>query len=239
MIMNKLNILKKIINESNYIVALTGAGVSTKSGIKDFRSDDGLKNESTIPMEVLLSRDYFYSNTKEFYKFYKKYFNSSKVEPNNIHYYLKKLEDENKLKAIVTQNIDGLHSKAGSICVLELHGTTYKNHCIKCNKEYDSNYVFKSKGIPKCNCSGVIKPDVVLYGEMLPEKEFKEAIKHIENADLLLVLGSSLVVYPAAGLINYFSGKNLVIINKDKTPFDNYASLVINDDISSVFDNIK
>ena len=236
--MDQIQELKKMIDDSNKIVVLTGAGVSTDSGIKDFRGKDGLSKSYNIPMEILLSSDYFYNHTKEFYEFYKEYFDSSKIEPNITHKYLKKLEDQNKISAIVTQNIDGLHSKAGNKKVYEIHGTTYLNHCIKCNKEYKSDYVFNSKGIPKCSCGGIIKPDVVLYGESLPEDALKNSINTIKNADMLLVLGTSLVVYPAAGLIDYFNGKYLVIINKDKTPYDRYASLVINDSLSKVFSEI-
>lgn len=233
--LNKIEELKKIIDESKRIVVLTGAGVSTDSGIKDFRSKDGLSKESSIPMEILLSSNYFYSHTEDFYKFYKAYFDCSKIEPNITHKYLKKLEDEGKLRAIVTQNIDGLHSKAGNKLVYELHGTTFSNHCIKCNKKYDSDIVFKSEGVPRCSCGGLIKPDVVLYGEQLPAKDLESSVKEIENADLLLVLGSSLVVYPTAGLINYFKGKNLVIINREKTDYDSDATLVIHDNLKDVF----
>ncbi len=233
--MNKIDELKKIIDESNNIVALTGAGVSTDSGIKDFRSKSGLSSTSSIPMEILLSSNYFYSNTEDFYKFYKEVFDCSNIKPNITHLFLKKLEDKNKLKAVITQNIDGLHSKAGSKKVLELHGTTFSNHCIKCNKKYNSDIVFKSKGVPKCSCGGIIKPDVVLYGESLPEDALNESIRVIEKADTLLVLGTSLVVYPAAGLIDYFYGKNLIIINKDETPYDHKANIVIHDNLSKVF----
>ena len=232
--MNKLDELKKIIDESNNIVALTGAGVSTDSGIKDFRSKNGLSNNSKIPMEILLSSNYFYINTEDFYKFYKEVFDCSNIEPNITHLFLKKLEDNNKLKAVITQNIDGLHSKAGSKKVLELHGTTFSNHCIKCNKKYNSDIVFKSNGVPKCSCGGIIKPDVVLYGEQLPEDALSESVRVLEKADTLLVLGTSLVVYPAAGLIDYFNGKNLIIINKDETPYDHRANLVIHDNLSKI-----
>ncbi len=237
--MNKIEKLKQMINESNNIVAFTGAGISTDSGIKDFRSKNGLSKESCIPMEILLSNNYFYSHTKDFYNFYKEYFNGSKVKPNDAHKYLVKLEKEGKLKAIVTQNIDGLHTKAGSNNVLELHGTTYSNHCIKCNKKYSADFVFNSKDIPYCNCKGLIKPDVVLYGENLPEDAVQKSIDYISKADMLIVLGTSLVVYPAAGLINYFKGKYLVIINNDPTQYDNKASLVIHDNISKVFKELK
>ena len=237
--MNKIEKLKQMINESNNIVAFTGAGISTDSGIKDFRGKNGLSKESNIPMEILLSSNYFYTNTKDFSNFYKEDFNGSNVKPNAAHKYLTNLEKEGKLKAIVTQNIDGLHSKAGSINVLELHGTTYSNHCIKCNKKYSADYVFNSKDIPYCTCKGLIKPDVVLYGEALPENVFQKSIDYISKADMLMVLGSSLVVYPAAGLIDYFRGKYLVIINNDSTQYDNEASLVIHDNISKVFKEIE
>lgn len=227
--------LKELINKSNNIVVFTGAGVSTGSGIKDFRSKDGLSSEVDIPMEILLSNDYFYSNTEEFFKYYKKYFDITNIEPNIVHKYLKKLEDLGKLKAIVTQNIDGLHSKSGTSNVYEIHGTVYTNHCIKCNREYDYKYVFSSVGVPHCSCGGIVKPDVVLYGEALPEIEFNKSIKAIENADLFIVLGSSLVVYPAAGLINYYYGDKFVIINRDKTSYDRFAKIVINDDLVKVF----
>jgi NAD-dependent deacetylase len=237
--MNKIEKLKEIINKSDNIVVITGAGVSTDSGIKDFRSKDGLSKESSIPMEILLSSNYFYSYTEDFYEFYRKYFDCSNIEPNVTHKYLKKLEDEGKLKAIITQNIDGLHSKAGNKNVFELHGTTFSNHCIKCNKKYDSKKVFNSNGIPKCSCGGIIKPDVVLYGESLPIHELNTSIEKIKEADLLLVLGTSLVVYPAAGLIEYFNGKNLVIINRDKTSYDSVATLVMHDNLSDVFNYLN
>lgn len=237
--LNKLEKLKKIIDESNNIVVLTGAGVSTDSGIKDFRGKNGLSETSDIPMEILLSSNYFYNYTEDFYKFYKATFDCSKIKPNITHKYLKKLEDKGKLKAIITQNIDGLHSKAGSKKVLELHGTTFSNHCLKCNKKYDSSIVFKSNGVPKCTCGGLIKPDVVLYGEQLPIDALNESVEKVSNADVLLVLGSSLVVYPAAGLIDYYRGNKLIIINRDKTSFDNEAVLVINDNLKDVFEYLN
>lgn len=237
--MDYISELKQMINESNNIVVITGAGVSTASGIKDFRSPDGLAKESNIPMEILLSSNYFYSHTEDFYDFYKKYFLSKKIKPNITHEYLKKLEDSGKLKAIITQNIDGLHSKAGSKKVYEIHGTTFTNHCIKCNKKYNSDYLLEQKGVPKCSCGGIIKPDVVLYGEMLPEKALQESIAAIESADMLMVLGSSLVVYPAAGLIDYFNGEKFVIINRDDTDYDSEATLVIHDDLSKVFNELN
>lgn len=241
--MNKINQkkireLKEIIKESNNIVFFGGAGVSTASGLKDFRSKDGLYNEKNnllnVSPEFMLSVSCFYSFTKEFYKYYKANMNSLNVKPNIVHEYLVKLEQLGKLKAIITQNIDGLHQKAGSKNVLELHGTIYKNHCIKCGKEYSTEYVFNSEDIPRCECGSIIKPNVVLYGEMLPE-DFVLAEKYISECDLLIVAGTSLIVEPAASLINYFRGKNLVIINNDETPYDKRATLIINEDLTSVF----
>jgi len=241
--MNKINQkkireLKEIINESNNIVFFGGAGVSTASGLKDFRSKDGLYNEKNnllnVSPEFMLSVSCFYSFTKEFYKYYKANMNSLNVKPNIVHEYLAKLEQLGKLKAIITQNIDGLHQKAGNKNVLELHGTIYKNHCIKCGKEYSAEYVFNSEDIPRCECGSIIKPNVVLYGEMLPE-DFVLAEKYISECDLLIIAGTSLIVEPAASLINYFRGKNLVIINNDETPYDKRATLIINEDLTSVF----
>lgn len=230
--------LKKIISESNNIVFFGGAGVSTESGIPDFRSKDGLYNQKyDYPPEEILSHTFFYNNTEEFYKFYNDKMNSLNIKPNITHIKLKELEDKGKLKCIVTQNIDGLHTKAGSLNVLEIHGSIYRNYCTKCNKFYDAEYVFKSNGIPKCNCGGTIKPDVVLYEEPLNES-FEQAIYYISNCDTLIVAGTSLTVYPAASLIRYFNGKNLILINKDKTPYDNIATLVINKKLGDVFKEI-
>ena len=240
--MNKIEELQKIIDESENIVAFTGAGISTESGLKDFRSKDGLynqKNKYDFPPEYLLSSDCFYNNTNIFYEYYKENLNVEGIKPNITHNYLKHLEDIGKLKAVITQNIDGLHNDAGNKVVYEVHGTISKNKCTKCGKEYDKDTVFKSNDIPMCSCGGLIKPKVVLYGESLPEYEVNKSIEAIYNADTLLVLGSSLTVYPAAGFINYFKGKNLVIINLDKTPYDNKATLVINDNLSNVFSKLK
>lgn len=226
---------KKIINESNNIVFFGGAGVSTESGIPDFRSKDGLYNQKyDYPPEEILSHTFFYNNTEEFYKFYKDKMNSLNIKPNITHIKLKELEDKGKLKCVITQNIDGLHTKAGSKNVLEIHGTIYNNYCDKCHKYYDAEYVFKSNGIPKCSCGGIIKPDVVLYEEPLNES-FEEAIYYISKCDTLIVAGTSLTVYPAASLIRYFNGKNLILINKDKTPYDDIATLVIHKNMSEVF----
>ena len=237
--MDKIKELEKMIDESNNIVAFTGAGVSTDSGLKDFRGKNGLYKEKTIyPAEYMLSNNCFYSNTELFYEYYKENFNCLKTKPNITHKLFKKLEDIGKLKAIITQNIDGLHTKAGSKKVYEVHGTILKNYCLKCHKEYDAKYVFESSGIPKCKCGGIIKPHVVLYGESLPEKEFSSGLAAIKNADMLIVAGSSLTVFPASSMIDYFHGKYLVILNNDKTPYDNMADLVINDELKDVSNNI-
>ena len=229
--------LKKLIDNSNNIVVFTGAGVSTLSGIKDFRSKDGLYNmKYKYPVETILSHSFFINNTKEFYKFYRDKLNCIDKQPNICHKYLKYLEDSNKLKGIITQNIDGLHSKAGCKKVYELHGSIYENYCLKCGKFYDEKIVFNNTKLPICECGGLIKPNVVLYNEPLDDNVMNESIKLISNCDLLIVIGTSLTVYPAAGLISFFKGKNLVIINRDKTNFDDKASLVINKDIKDVFE---
>lgn len=227
---------KKMIDESNNIVFFGGAGVSTASGIKDFRSKDGLFNlKYDYPVEEILSHTFFMNNTDIFYKFYKDKMNVLDKEPNNCHKYLVKLEKQGKLKGIITQNIDGLHTKAGSKNVLELHGTIYKNRCMECNKEYSAEYVFNSDGIPKCECSGIIKPEVVLYEELLDDEVVYKSIELMLNADMLIIAGTSLKVYPANTYINYFRGKYLVVINNDETFIDDYASLVINENINDVF----
>ena len=238
--MEKIETLQKMINEANNIVFFGGAGVSTDSGIKDFRSKDGLYSLKTkYPAEYMLSSDMFFKHTSEFYEYYKENLNCLNVEPNATHRYLKKLEDDGKLKAVITQNIDGLHSKAGSKNVLELHGTVFKNHCIKCGKSFSAEYVFNSKDVSLCDkCQGIIKPDVVLYGESLPDC-FYDAERFIQKADMLIVAGTSLTVQPASGLISLFRGKYLVIINKTKTPYDQMADLVINDSLKKVFEKLK
>ncbi len=238
--MNNFKQLQKMIDESDNIVFFGGAGVSTESGIKDFRSVDGLYNEKyDYPPEEILSHSFFLSHTKEFYKFYKDKLNSLDNKPNKTHAFLKKLEDKGKLKAIVTQNIDGLHERAGSKNVLLLHGTTYKNYCMNCHKEFSAEYVFNSKEIPLCTeCNGIIKPDVVLYEEPLNDEVVRKTIKAIDNADLLIIGGTSLAVYPAASFINYFHGKYLVIINKDSTPYDSRADLVIHEKLGEVFSKL-
>lgn len=239
--MNKIEELQKLIDESNYIVFFGGAGVSTESGIKDFRGKNGLykeKNKYDYPPEYLLSSTCLYNDTELFYDYYRKNLNNDSILPNVTHKYLAKLENEGKLKAIVTQNIDGLHQKAGSKNVYEIHGSVLRNYCNNCNKEYDSDYIFKSKGIPKCKCGGLIRPDVVLYGEMLPPC-FIEAQYHISASDLLIVAGTSLTVEPAASLVRLHKNNRVVIINNDKTSYDNYANLVINSPLGEVFSKLK
>lgn len=238
--MDEIKKLQEMIDSSKKIVFFGGAGVSTESGIPDFRSVDGLYNQKyDYPPEEILSRTFFDNNLEGFYKFYKDKMIAKGVEPNYAHIFLKKLEDKGKLLAIVTQNIDGLHTKAGNTNVLELHGSTKRNYCMKCGKFYDEDYIINSKGIPTCSCGGVIKPDVVLYEESLNERTMYKAIQAIMEADMLIVGGTSLTVYPAAGMIRYFNGKNLVLINRDRTQYDDYASLVIHDKISEVFKKIK
>ena len=228
--------LKTMIDESNSIVFFGGAGVSTASGIKDFRSKDGLFNmEYDYPVEEMLSHTFFMNHTEEFYKFYKDKMNVLNKLPNSCHKYLAKLEKNGKLKGVITQNIDGLHTKAGSKNVLELHGTIYKNRCMDCFKEYSAEYVFNSSGVPKCSCGGIIKPEVVLYEELLDDEVIYKSIELILNADMLIIAGTSLKVYPANTYINYFRGKYLVVINNDETFMDDYASLVINENINEVF----
>ena len=227
--------LELMINECHNIVAFIGAGVSTDSGLKDFRSEDGLyKQKSSYPVEYLLSHACFNENQELFFKYYKENFDCRKVLPNNNHILLKKLESIEKLKAIITQNIDGLHTKAGSNKVYEIHGSIYKNYCLQCHKEYNVSKIFNSKNIPKCTCGGIIKPQVVLYGESLPKDEYNEGLKAIRKADMLMILGSSLTVYPAASMIESFKGKYLIIINKTETAYDYRADLIIHDNLSTV-----
>ena len=231
--MDKIEKLKQMIDEVDNIVVFTGAGASTDSGIRDFRGKNGLyKEKSLYPAEYMLSNACFYEHQEEFYEYYKENFNCLNILPNDCHKLFKKLEDIGKVKAVITQNIDGLHTKAGSKMVYEIHGTIYKNHCLKCNKEYGPEVIFNSDGIPKCKCGGVIKPNVVLYGEMLPDKDYMGGLLAISKADMLIVCGSSLTVYPASGMIDSFNGKYLVIINHSETPYDYKANLVINDNLA-------
>ncbi|MCD2492270.1 NAD-dependent protein deacylase [Lacrimispora sp. NSJ-141] len=216
-----------VVNSEN-IVFFGGAGVSTESNIPDFRSVDGLYNqEYDYPPETILSHSFYRKNTKEFYRFYKKKMIFKEAEPNPAHLALAKLEQEGKLKAVITQNIDGLHQMAGSKEVLELHGSVHRNFCTRCGRFYDADYILEAKEIPICECGGIIKPDVVLYEEGLDYGIMQKAISYIAAADVLIIGGTSLTVYPAAGLIDYYRGKKLVLINKGITPMDRRADLVI------------
>ncbi len=231
--------LKQIIEESDNIVFFGGAVVSTESGIPDFRSVDGLYNQKyKFPPEEIISHSFYMKNKEEFYRFYKDRMLYEGAQPNVTHKALVKLEQMGKLKAIVTQNIDGLHQMAGSKVVYELHGSVMRNYCEKCGKFYDFEYVKNSKGVPHCECGGDIKPDVVLYEEGLDEEIVEKAIKSIEEADVLIIGGTSLIVYPAAGLIDYYKGDKLVLINKTMTIRDSRADLVINDSLGKVFSEI-
>lgn len=240
MIMNKTDTLIQWILESKKIVFFGGAGVSTESGLKDFRSKDGLYYESyKFPPEEILSHHFFIRNTKEFYDFYRDKLNTEGFSPNVTHYVLSELEKKGKLSFIITQNIDGFHQMAGSKNVLELHGSIKRNYCMKCHTFYDDKFVFSSCNVPICTCGGIIKPDVVLYEEGLNDDVVKKSINEISKADLLIIGGTSLNVFPAASFIHFFKGKHLVLINKEKTSFDNYCDLVIHDSLGNVFQKIK
>ena len=233
--------LKNIINNSDNIVFFGGAGVSTESNISDFRSEKGLYNAVSnygYPPEEMLSRTFFENYTETFYKYYKENMLYLGAKPNNAHIALAQLEHSGKLKAIITQNIDGLHQLAGSKNVIELHGSVHRNYCRKCKKFYEATYIKNSGGIPKCECGGIIKPDVVLYEETLNNSSIEKAINYIERAKTLIVGGTSLAVYPAASFINYFRGDDLVLINKTPTSYDRMATLVINEKIGDVLRNI-
>ena len=239
--------LKEYIKESKKIVFFGGAGVSTESGIPDFRSKDGLYNQHDVQFdkyepEYLLSRECLYNNPKVFYEFYRQKMDTRNIEPNITHKVLAKMEQIGKLEAIVTQNIDGLHQKAGSKNVFEIHGTTRRNYCSKCKIEYHPDFIFNTKdAIPKCECRGLIRPDVTLYGESLPTKAVDNAISAISHADMLMIGGTSLQVYPAANFISYFTGKHLVVINKE--PIDLTLNvdtdLIIIDSLGTVFSEIE
>lgn len=231
----KIEKLKEWIDDSDNIVFFGGAGVSTESGIPDFRSQDGLYNqEYAYPPETILSHTFFMRNPKEFYRFYRNKMLVLDAKPNAAHRKLAQWEKEGRLKAVITQNIDGLHQKAGSREVLELHGSVLRNYCTKCGKFYGLEAVLESEGVPRCTCGGVIKPDVVLYEEGLDQHTLQKAVYYISNADVLIIGGTSLTVYPAAGLIDYYGGKKLVLINKSVTPMDSRADLVISGPIGEI-----
>ncbi|MBO4331181.1 MAG: NAD-dependent protein deacylase [Oscillospiraceae bacterium] len=233
--MNAVETLKKWIDESSNIVFFGGAGVSTESGIPDFRSVDGLYNlKYDEPPETIISHSYFMRHTDKFYKFYRDKMIYREARPNSCHTALAELEKRGKLSAVITQNIDGLHQLAGSKNVIELHGSTLRNYCMKCGKKYGVDYIMEAEGVPHCSCGGVIRPDVVLYEEGLDDGDLERAVKYIRRADMLIVGGTSLTVYPAAGLIDYYGGNRLVLINKSETPYDSYADLVIADSIGTV-----
>lgn len=239
--MDKIQMLQDIIDTSNYIVFFGGAGVSTESGIPDFRSQDGLYNlKYKYPPEEIISHSFFENDPAEFYRFYTDKMIYKEARPNAAHYKLAELEKAGKLKAVVTQNIDGLHQLAGSLAVYELHGSVLRNYCTKCRTFYDVDYVLGAKGIPYCEkCGAIVKPDVVLYEESLDERIIEGSVMHIRNADTLIVGGTSLNVYPAAGLLRYFKGKHLVLINRSTTPYDDWAELIINENIGEVFSKIR
>ncbi len=227
--------LRGIVRRAKRIVFFGGAGVSTESGIPDFRSVDGLYNQQySEPPEEILSHHYFLAHPEEFYRFYRNKMLYPDAQPNAAHKRLAQWEDEGRLSAVVTQNIDGLHQKAGSKKVYELHGSVLRNHCMRCNRFYDLQYMMDGTGVPRCSCGGIIKPDVVLYEEGLDERTIRGAVTAISRADVLIIGGTSLAVYPAAGFISYFDGSDLILINRDPTPQDRNASVIIRDPIAQV-----
>ncbi|MBE6939637.1 MAG: NAD-dependent protein deacylase [Ruminococcaceae bacterium] len=231
--------LKELTDSSHNIVFFGGAGVSTESGIKDFRSVDGLYQQKfAYPPETMLSHTFYLQHTEEFFDFYRAKMLAPDAQPNAAHKKLAQWEQEGKLKAVITQNIDGLHQKAGSREVLELHGSTLRNYCQRCGKFYDLNRILHSRGIPRCSCGGTIKPDVVLYEEGLDEDIMDRALRYIRQADMLIIGGTSLVVYPAAGLVRYYQGNKLVVINKGPAGRDLHADLVIDGPIGQVLSQL-
>ncbi|MCF0132497.1 MAG: NAD-dependent protein deacylase [Blautia sp.] len=232
--------LQELIDTNDNIVFFGGAGVSTESGIPDFRSQDGLYNQKyDYPPETILSHSFFMSKTEEFYRFYQDKMLCDTAKPNAAHLKLAELERAGKLKAVITQNIDNLHQMAGSKIVYELHGSVHRNNCMRCGKFYNFSYIKEAKGVPKCSCGGVIKPDVVLYEEGLDDDVIRGSVRAISEAQVLIIGGTSLAVYPAAGLIDYYRGNHLVVINKAPTPRDRYADLLINEPIGQVFSQIS
>ncbi len=238
--MNSVEQLKQWVKESDNIVFFGGAGVSTESGIPDFRSVDGLYNQKyDYPPETILSHTFYMEKTDEFFRFYRDKMLELDAKPNAAHLKLAELEQAGKLKAVITQNIDGLHQAAGSKTVLELHGSIHRNYCLKCGREYNAREIKESTGVPHCSCGGQIKPDVVLYEEGLDSQTIQDSIYYINQADVLIIGGTSLAVYPAAGLIDYYRGKKLVLINKSATPMDRRANLLIQDSIGKVFSQLE
>ena len=237
--MQEIQTLQSWIRDSQNIVFFGGAGVSTESNIPDFRSQDGLYHQSyQYPPETILSHRFFMQQTEEFFRFYREKMLYLQAQPNQAHLQLAKWEREGKIKGVITQNIDGLHQKAGSRHVVELHGSVLRNHCMRCGKAYTAEEMAQSQGVPRCTCGGVIKPDVVLYEESLNGADIEEAVRLIENAEVLIVGGTSLAVYPAAGLIDYYRGDRLVLINRDATPYDRRANLLIQERIGWVLGQI-
>lgn len=231
--------LRQWISDSSNIVFFGGAGVSTESGIPDFRSVDGLYNQTyAYPPETIISHSFYRKNPEEFYRFYKDRMLFPDAKPNAAHRALAKLEKLGKLRAVITQNIDGLHQMAGSKEVLELHGSVHRNYCTRCNKFYSLEDIMAMDGVPHCTCGGIVKPDVVLYEEGLDDQVMQKSVEYIRHADLLIIGGTSLVVYPAAGLVNYYKGNRLVVINKSITPMDSEADLVASGKIGEVFSQI-
>ena len=238
--MNEIEFLQEMTDKAENIVFFGGAGVSTESGIPDFRSVDGLYNQIyQYPPETILSHQFFINNTEEFYRFYRKKILYLEAKPNDAHIKLAELEAKGKLKAVITQNIDGLHQLAGSEKVLELHGSVHRNYCMDCHQFYPVQMIKDSQGVPKCSCGGTIKPDVVLYGEGLNSEVMNQPVAAIASADVLIIGGTSLGVYPAAGLIDYYRGRNLVLVNKTETPMDSRANLIIKGSIGKVFKHLK
>ena len=239
--MGKYQQLTDWIKQGSHIVFFGGAGVSTESGIPDFRSVDGLyRQKYAYPPEEIISHSFFMKNPEEFYRFYKDRMIYEDAKPNITHKVLAKMEEAGKLDAVITQNIDGLHQMAGSKNVIELHGSVLRNRCMRCGAKYDLPYVMKQEGVPHCEkCGGIVKPDVVLYEEGLDERDIENAIRAIEEADVLIVGGTSLVVYPAAGMIRYYRGNKLVLVNRDATAYDSYANLVYHASLGDVFKEIE
>ena len=237
--MNQMEKLKQWIHESGRIVFFGGAGVSTESDIPDFRSVDGLYNQQfEYPPETIISHSFYERKPEYFFRFYREKMLPLGFEPNITHKVLAQWEEEGRLSAVVTQNIDGLHQKAGSKKVYELHGSILRNYCTRCRKFYSAEFIKNSTGVPQCTCGGIVKPDVVLYEEGLDQDTIEKSVMAIRSADLMIVAGTSLTVYPAAGLINYYRGNRQVLINRDETPYDHYADLVLHESLGNVFSQL-